>query len=204
MKILHSGAEAILYLEDKNLVKERIIKSYRHPHIDLAKRKYPTRRENKLLIKAKNIGLNVPKVLMFDEKDMKIVMEYLEGEVLSELLNKASKSKRENICKKVGEQLAIMHDNEIIHGDLTTSNMIFKDNNVYFIDFGLGQISNKPEPKAVDLKLLKQALESKHYLYFEELYEKILEGYKKSKDYDLIIDRLRLVEKRGRYKRKGS
>ena len=97
-----------------------------------------------------------------------------------------------------------MHDNDIIHGDLTTSNMILNKNKVYIIDFGLGKISSKDEDKAVDIKLLKQAFESKHYNHFEELYHYFLKGYLKSKNYEKILNRLKIVEKRGRYKRKGS
>ncbi len=204
MKILHSGAEAILYLENGNLVKERVSKSYRHEHIDISKRKYPTRRENKLLLKAKEVGMNVPEVFMFDDNDMKIVMEYVKGDVLKNKLDGYSSEKRKKICKKIGEQVALMHDNDIIHGDLTTSNVILKDSRVYFIDFGLGMISNKDEPKAVDIRLLRQAFDSKHYRHHEEVYKCFLEGYKKSKKYDSVIKRLKNVEKRGRYKRKGS
>tara|TARA_Y100000034_G_scaffold136400_1_gene212626 strand:+ start:3903 stop:4514 length:612 start_codon:yes stop_codon:yes gene_type:complete len=203
MEILHSGAEAILYLENGNLVKERVSKSYRNEHIDLSKRKYPTRRENKLLLKSKEIGMNVPKVLMFDDSDMKIIMEYLEGDVLKGKLDDYSSEKRDKICKKIGEQVALMHDNNIIHGDLTTSNMILNKDDVYFIDFGLGMISDKDEHKAVDLKLLRQAFDSRHYKYNEEFYKWFLEGYKKSKNFESIIKRLEKVEKRGRYKRKN-
>jgi TP53 regulating kinase-like protein len=204
MKILHSGAEAILYLENGNLVKERISKSYRHEHIDISKRKYPTRKENKLLLKANEVGMNVPEVFMFDDSDMKIVMEYLEGDVLKSELDNYSSEKRIEVCKKIGEQVALMHDNEIIHGDLTTSNMILKDNKVYFIDFGLGMVSDKDEPKAVDIRLLRQAFDSRHYKYNEEFYNWFLEGYKQSKNYDAVIKRLEQVEKRGRYKRKSA
>ncbi len=204
MKILHSGAEAILYLEDNKLVKERISKSYRHEHIDIAKRKYPTRRENKLLLKAKSGGINVPEVFMFDDSDMKIIMDYVEGDLLKSKLDDYSSEKRKEVCRKIGEQVALMHDNDIIHGDLTTSNMILKDNKVYFIVFGLGMISNKEEPKAVDIRLLRQAFDSRHYKYYEEFYDYFLKGYKKSKNYRLVIKRLEKVEQRGRYKRKNS
>ena len=204
MEILHSGAEAILYLEHGNLVKERVSKSYRHEHIDLSKRKYPTRRENKLLLRSKEVGMNVPKVLMFDDSDMKIIMEYIEGDVLKSKLDDYSPEKRKEICKKIGKQVALMHDNEIIHGDLTTSNMILNKTKVYFIDFGLGMISNKDEHKAVDLKLLRQAFDSRHYKYPEEFYTWFLEGYGKSKNYESVIDRLKKVEMRGRYKRKSA
>ena len=78
--------------------------------------------------------------------------------------------------------------------------MILKDNKVYFIDFGLGFISNKIEDKAVDLHLLKQALQSKHYKIYEKGFNYILEGYRKSKNFENTIKRLEKVEKRGRYK----
>ena len=201
MKILHKGAEAILYKKDNNLVKERITKGYRHKTIDLNKTKYPTRREFKLLTKAKEI-INVPNPIEVDEKNSKIIMEYLTGDVLKTTLDTYQKTKREKVAKLIGEQIALMHDNDIIHGDLTTSNMILKDNKVFFIDFGLGKISQKIEDKATDLKLLQQAFESKHFKHDEELIKNTFIGYKKSKNYKETIEKLEKVNKRGRYKRK--
>nr|MBA4404680.1 Kae1-associated kinase Bud32 [Nanoarchaeum sp.] len=203
MKILHRGAEAILYLENNILVKKRISKGYRHKFIDNTKTKYPTRKEYKLLTKASQI-INVPKVLEIDEANSIVKMEYIKGDVLKNTLDSYTKSKREKIARLIGEQTAIMHDNDIIHSDLTTSNMILKNNKVYFIDFGLGYISKKIEDRAVDLHLLKQALESKHYKHYKELYENVLNGYKKSKDYQKVLTQLEQVEKRGRYKRKSG
>ena len=141
MKVLHRGAEAILYLEDKNLVKERIPKPYRHKTIDINKRKYPTRREFKLLLKAQKIGLNVPEPLLVDETEMKVVMEHLKGDVLKKTLDSYAKTKREKVAIEIGKQTAKMHDNDIIHGDLTTSNMILNEK-VYFVSF-VGYISHR-------------------------------------------------------------
>ena len=74
-----------------------------------------------------------------------------------------------------------------------------------FIDFGLSFIDHHPEHKAVDLHLLKQAFESKHWKHFKTSLEAVFEGYKaKAKDAEIILKRLELVELRGRYKRKGS
>lgn len=202
MKILHKGAEAILYKENNNLIKERITKSYRHKIIDKNKTKYPTRREFKLLTKAKDI-INVPNPIKVEENNSKITMEYLKGDLLKSTLDTYDKTKREKISIQIGEQIALMHDNDIIHGDLTTSNMILKDNKVYFIDFGLGKISHKLEDKATDLKLLQQAFESKHYKHDEELIKNTFKGYKKSINYKKTLERLEKVNKRGRYKRKS-
>ncbi|MBT3691034.1 Kae1-associated serine/threonine protein kinase [Candidatus Woesearchaeota archaeon] len=201
-KILYSGAEAHLYLEKDRLVKERISKGYRHEFIDNAKRKYPTRKEFKILLKGKKIGMDVPEVFEVDDKEMKVVMEFVKGDLLKETLDNYSKKKREEVCKKIGIQVAKMHDNQIIHGDLTTSNMILKEEKVFFIDFGLGFISHKIEDKAVDLHLLRQAMESKHFKY-ENNFELVLKGYKKSSNFKETLERLEKVEQRGRYKRKA-
>ena len=202
-KILYSGAEAHLYLQEGKLVKERISKGYRHKFIDNMKRKYPTRREFKILLRAHKVGMNVPEVFEMDDNEMKVVMEFVEGDVLKETLDNYSKKKRGEVCLKIGEQVSKMHDNHIIHGDLTTSNMILKDDKVFFIDFGLGFISHKIEDKAVDLHLLRQAFESKHFKYSEELFKNMLKGYKKSENFKEILERLEKVEQRGRYKRKN-
>ena len=78
--------------------------------------------------------------------------------------------------------------------------MIYSKNKVYFIDFGLGYESNKTEDKATDLHLIKQALEAKHFKFFESLFKSILKGYKISKNCSEVLKRLEAVEKRGRYK----
>jgi Kae1-associated kinase Bud32 len=92
----------------------------------------------------------------------------------------------------------------IIHGDLTTSNMIL-NSEVFFIDFGLSFFSEKVEDKAVDLHLLRQALESKHYKVWEECFTAVRQGYEgTANDAELVLKRLEVVESRGRYKRKGS
>jgi len=201
MKIMAQGAEAILYREGSTLIKERIKKSYRIPEIDSKIRKQCTRDEHKLMIKSSSL-IPVPKIINYDEKNNKITMQFIEGKKLSEDLDNFDDKKREEICKEIGKQVALLHNTNIIHGDLTTSNMLLSDK-LYFIDFGLGFISDRVEDKAVDLHLLKQALESKHWKHFEDSFKFVLEGYKKNiHNFKEIISRLEKVEKRGRYKRK--
>ena len=110
------------------------------------------------------------------------------------------KYKYEKFSKLIGEQVAKLHSNGIIHADLTTSNMLYADK-LYFIDFGLSFFSDKIEDKAVDLHLLKQALESKHFGVFDEAFKIILNTYKeKATDAEAVLERFEVVEKRGRYK----
>ena len=130
---------------------------------------------------------------------MTIDMEFIEGKKLSEHLDSFQDKVRLKVCNLIGSQVAILHDNDIIHGDLTTSNMILNEE-LYFIDFGLGFEDPKAENKAVDLHVLKQALESKHYKHFESSFKEVLRGYAKSKNFEKTIKRFHKVESRGRYK----
>lgn len=198
--IISRGAESILYLENDKLVKERIKKGYRLDEIDNKLRKLRTRNETKLLEKSKII--NVPRVIEVKEAENKIIMDYLDGKLVKNVLDNLNEIEFRKICENIGEQIAKLHNNDIIHGDLTTSNMIVKDEKVFFIDFGLGFISKRLEGKAVDLHLLRQVLETKHFLNYPSNYELILEAYKKFIDNKDILERLEKVEARGRYKGK--
>jgi TP53 regulating kinase-like protein len=195
-KLIAQGAEAKLYLEDGNIIKDRITKHYRIKEIDNRLRKSRTKREAKVISKLRAINLPVPRLLNCDEKQT-ISMEYIDGPKLRDILDNSS---YEKIAEELGKKIAIMHNNQIIHGDLTTSNMVFK-NEVHFIDFGLSFFSHKVEDKAVDLHLLKQALESKHYKIWEKCFKAVLHAYKKEAEHsEDILKRLEQVEQRGRYK----
>jgi Kae1-associated kinase Bud32 len=196
-KAIGSGAEAIIYIENDKLVKERIKKDYRIDEIDYALRKQRTRKEAKIMQK---VSFS-PQVLDVDEKKMKISMNFIDGDVVRNVLDKLDYEGRKKLCIEIGERVAEMHDMDVIHGDLTTSNMIF-NTKLFIIDFGLSLISKKDEDKAVDLHLFKQALESKHWQYYEECYNFFLQGYEKYKDYKNVLKRLEKVERRGRYKGK--
>ena len=197
-KILQRGAEAIIYLQDGKVVKDRIKKSYRNNELDERIRKQRTKSELKLLEKANKI-IASPKPNFFPEKN-KIEMPFIDGKKLSEHLDNFSLNEQKAVCKKIGESVAKLHDNNIIHGDLTTSNMILKDDKVFFIDFGLGFVSHKIEDRAVDIHLFKEALEAKHFKNWEVLFDEVLNGYKTSNNSEKVLEQLKKVEKRGRYK----
>ena len=270
--ILARGAEAVLIREGNFIIKDRIKKSYRLPALDEKLRKSRTKKEAKLLEKVSKI-INVPKVLSTDNKE-KIEMQFIEGKKLSDWLDKLPEA--EKICEEIGKNTAKLHDADIIHGDLTTSNMILVENSensttnnnknynkeslhkksdllinkeninindntnnkitqnkrargayeetilseakpsihrasganeasennfkVFFIDFGLGFNSKRIEDKAVDLHLLRQALEAKHFSNWQNLFSAVLRGYN-SKDKAKILEQLKKVESRGRYKK---
>jgi Kae1-associated kinase Bud32 len=194
--IIGRGAEAIITKKGNSLVKDRIKKGYRLPELDAKLRKSRTKKEAKLLQKSSSL-IAVPKLISSDNKEI-IKMQFIEGGKLSEHLDNLKN--KECVCEKIGNNIAKLHDNDIIHGDLTTSNMILSENKVYFIDFGLGFTSKRIEDKAVDLHLLRQALEAKHFRDWESLFKSVLKGYK-SKDKDLVLQQLTKVESRGKYKK---
>jgi TP53 regulating kinase-like protein len=132
-KIIQRGAEALILLEDNQIIKKRIKKSYRLPEIDERIRKSRTRSEGKLLNKAAKI-IDIPDIISVDEKSKRITMEFLEGKKLSDHLDKFSLKKQKGICGLTGKNIAKLHEADLIHGDLTTSNMIFieKEKKVYF------------------------------------------------------------------------
>lgn len=348
LKLLAQGAEAKIFLEKKEnlIIKDRISKLYRIPEIDNAIRKRRTRAEIKLLQKASHI-INVPKPKE-NNTESKIFMPFIEGQKLSEILDSLPLNKQKPPMNKIGKNIALLHKNDIIHGDLTTSNMILVENNqkiksknlkklllrlkelnlplkeyaifgsgalsirgirenrdldiivkrklwnklikkypvkeylskeylefekieiwrdwrplqdnvdkiidnaeiisgirfvnlydliklkeiqnrekdkqdikliekylsenskevidnldLFFIDFGLGYFSQKIEDKAVDLHLLRQALESRHFKNWEKLLEEVIKSYEKEMGKEQtkkILERIAAIEKRGRYR----
>ncbi|HTY43856.1 MAG TPA: RIO1 family regulatory kinase/ATPase, partial [Patescibacteria group bacterium] len=122
--LLYQGAEAKILLSDDEefIIKDRIKKSYRIKELDDKIRKQRTKSEAKLLEKASKI-INVPKPLPMKEFNI-IKMPYIKGKRLSENLDFLPLEKQKEIMKIIGEETAKLHDADIIHGDLTTSNMI--------------------------------------------------------------------------------
>jgi len=200
--IIGRGAEAILEKKDGKLFKNRIKKSYRIPEIDTKLRKERTRKEMKLMLEARRSGVIVPNV--FGMKEFVLEIEFIEGKPVRDVLDTLSAKEFADVCKQIGENTAKLHNAGLVHGDLTTSNMILKDNVVYFIDFGLGKFSDKIEDKAVDLHLLKEALVSKHNKVWEKCFDAIIYTYQKqAKNSEKVLARLEQIEKRRRYAKKG-
>ncbi len=196
-KIIAQGAEAVIIKDNNKIIKNRTPKGYRHPILDLKLRTLRTRQESRLLEKSSPL-IPTPKLISSSEIAKTIHLEYISGKKLSTNLDKLKNLKF--VAKQIGRSIAKLHDKDIIHGDLTTSNLILKNKLVYFIDFGLGFHSSRAEDKAVDLHVLKEALQAKHPKIFLKAWKSILEGYKKSSNYNQTIKQLEKVESRGRYK----
>ncbi|MEM2144540.1 MAG: KEOPS complex kinase/ATPase Bud32 [Candidatus Jordarchaeaceae archaeon] len=198
------GAEAHLYLEEwygkKVIIKRRISKSYRVPELDEKLRRDRTIREARLLSDARKAGVPTPMIYSIDLAENTIIMDFIQGSPVKTIIQNMSEKERENIFMHIGILIGRLHNAGIIHGDLTTSNMILKNSKIYFIDFGLGDYSTEIEDKGVDLHLMRRALQSTHYTFAESGFEAVLEGYKKTeKESGDVIQRMNEIEKRGRY-----
>lgn len=201
MKLIAQGAEAKLFADNGTVIKDRFAKGYRNPLIDNLLRKQRTRQEARILEKLSVMDFPSPKLSDFDDRKMQIRMQQIDGSLMKDVLHE----KHAEFSREIGRRIAELHNKSIIHGDLTTSNMMLDSStkNITFIDFGLSFISDKIEDKAVDLHLFRQALESKHYTIFEDCFNEAMRSYEEHGiDAQQVIERLGKVESRGRNKQK--
>jgi TP53 regulating kinase-like protein len=205
--LLKKGAEASLYLEEwhnrKVIMKRRLPKKYRLPQLDLEIRSQRTIHEPNLIHKAKMAGVPTPTILMVDVAEANIVMEFVNGKQVKEILDHVSQEKRLQISSNIGRMIGRLHKYGIIHGDLTTSNMILTPyGKVVFVDFGLSERSKELEAKGVDLHLMKRALQSTHYKHAKKCFEVVISGYAEvvgEEEAKKVTDKIQEIEKRGRY-----
>ena len=203
--ILYQGAEAKIiqniYLGYPVVEKRRINKRYRIKEIDSHLIAYRTKEEAKLMIAARKQGVSVPILYDVDLMQGIITMEYLRGSRIKDIYNTLSDLERQKLCHQIGESIGKLHNGDIIHGDITTSNMILSDGKVHFIDFGLGEINQDIEAKGVDLHVLMESMESTHSKYSHE-FKYVLEGYKKTYhgNASLVEHKIKEIVKRGRYR----
>jgi Kae1-associated kinase Bud32 len=197
-KLVFEGAEARTYLTEFNgkkaIEKFRAEKKYRRKELDEKIRTERTRDEVNLLHKAKLAGIRTPVIYSVDKKNSVIVMEYIKAKKLKEQIN----SMKPKSFKRIGKEIGLLHNARIVHGDLTTNNILLEKEKLYFLDFGLGFNSNKVEDFAVDLLGFKRTFLSSYPEKAKE-WNAIKKGYSfwgKGKE---VIKRIEEVEKRGRY-----
>ncbi|XP_055358003.1 EKC/KEOPS complex subunit TP53RK-like [Paramacrobiotus metropolitanus] len=209
------GAEAKVYLGDffgqPVIVKERFPKKYRHPALDQNLTQDRFKSEARMLVRCKAAGIKTPTVYYADYISCRLCLEYFPGSATAKdfineklLMNdERSRDLLNKLMALIGSNVARLHDNDIIHGDLTTSNLILRephdDLDLYFIDFGLGYVSKSPEDKSVDLYVLERAFLSTHP-GTEELFALLLRTYldKSTRDGKEIAAKFYEVRLRGR------
>jgi len=197
--LIGKGAEAdikkIEYLGWDSITKERVVKNYRVKELDKSIRTERTIREGRFLATIKDFFISAPFVYDIDKENTTITMSYISGKMAKEVIEDGDLS----CCNEIGKIIGELHKNNIIHNDLTTSNFMVENDAVCIIDFGLGTYSNLIDNKAVDLIVLKKSILSTHFDKFEEIWDKIIDGYKIYSEWKEIINHIEIVEKRARY-----
>uniref|UniRef100_A0A1Q3F915 non-specific serine/threonine protein kinase n=1 Tax=Culex tarsalis TaxID=7177 RepID=A0A1Q3F915_CULTA len=214
--LLKQGAEGKLYIGQHNgvrcLVKERFSKKYRHPDLDVQLTRQRIKAEQKAFERCKAAGVATPKLLGVDLSGRKIYMEYLERaktakQLVDEtVLKEDGKEVIARLAAEIGRVVGTLHGHNIIHGDLTTSNVLLDPveggelpYRLVMIDFGLSYHSMNVEDMGVDLYVLERALLSAHS-EVPEFFELVLDSYRQHNKFKLAetIAKYEEVRARGR------
>ncbi|VVC31637.1 Protein kinase domain,Protein kinase-like domain,Serine/threonine-protein kinase Bud32 [Cinara cedri] len=210
MELYKQGAESKIYIsfysDRKVIVKERFSKLYRNQLLDQSIRRERTKAEAKAILKCKQGGIATPVIYLLDLNNCKITMEFINSQTVNDFLNNLKNDKQYNdveltkLLMEIGAVIGKMHSLGIFHGDLTTSNILRKeDGTLVLIDFGLSHFNPSNEDKAVDLYVLERAFISTHS-YFSDLFASIIDGYKHAYGLNVqsIINQFQIVRARGR------
>ena len=184
------GAEAVVEFLNGKAVKRRVAKRYRAPALDRRLIAERTRAEARLIAAARRAG--VPTPVIGDITPDAIEMEQVSGPTLNKELSEAT-------AREAGRMTGILHRAGIMHGDLTTGNIIFAEGRCVFIDFGLAQVTSEVEQHGVDIHVFFQTLEST-VSRVPELRMAFIGGYRSEYERaDEVITREHEIELRGRY-----
>jgi len=154
------------------------------------------------MLEARKAGISVPIIYSVDVSENRIVMEEIKGVRVKDALQSLSDGEAEQVCRKIGEIAAKLHENDIVHGDLTTSNMLLEGDRIVLIDFSLGSKTSELEDKGVDMHLLEEAFHSAHHKR-SALYETVKNSYTRTYPGGAeVLRKVKEIEKRGRYTRK--
>ncbi|MDE1819866.1 MAG: Kae1-associated serine/threonine protein kinase [Euryarchaeota archaeon] len=183
MSRLAEGAEAVVTAEDilgvRAVRKHRFVKGYRDPALDQRLRGERLRTEVRLLREARRAGIRTPIVLDVELEGSSLLLEWLDGPTLSEVLTSSAPrdATRARCVERWGQALGKLHAAGVAHGDLTASNVLWCDGDVAFLDLSLGSRSPGIEELGIDLHLVREDLNTL-CPDREELYERFLTGYR--------------------------
>ncbi|NOR38251.1 MAG: Kae1-associated kinase Bud32 [Candidatus Thorarchaeota archaeon] len=205
-QLLTLGAESAIYIVEywgKTLaLKWRPIKPYLHNEIDKLLRTSRTSRECKMLTFVRTLGVPTPAVHFVDISHHLIIMDFIEGQQLKQLVGVSSKKRIASLCHEFGKLLGIMHLSDVVHGDPTTSNVVVDtQSKMWLVDFGLAEKNATIEMKGVDIHLLRHTYETTHWDLQETMLESTMDGYiEVSGDAaEPVLARADEIRERGRY-----
>ncbi len=206
LRLTAKGAEADLWLDPdwngvKALIKRRGEKRYRNPELDREIRRARTIHEASIIHRAKEAGVPTPLIYQVDPKATTIVMDFVEGDRVRDIVESMADDDRRGLFASIGRLAGQLHGAGIVHGDLTTSNIIRTRDGIVFIDFGLSEVSVETEKRGVDLNLMRRMLTSTHFRHAEELFCAFKEGYRRALggEADEALERMEEIVRRGRY-----
>lgn len=214
-QLLFQGAESKIYTEEylgkRMLVKERFEKKYRNTELDTNLTKERIKAECRNLVRSKEAGVKTPTLYFVDLNKRLIYMEYFQESItVKECIQNLQRNVSDNnhildLATVIGEAIAKLHASNIVHGDLTTSNLLLINKTetslgeLVMIDFGLSSSDASAEDKGVDLYVLQRALSSTH-ANTDDLFDNILKSYCKTygKNGNSVISKYEEVAARGR------
>jgi TP53 regulating kinase and related kinases len=207
MQPFHKGAEAELLLSNvdswKTVVKRRIRKGYRHESLDDSIRRERTITEAFALHGAKAAGVKVPSIIGIEPETNTILMTHIDGMVARDSIDGMSIAEATKLFKLIGAQIGLLHSAGIVHGDLTTSNIIVTPSGAPFIvDFGMSKRSTDPEDRGIDLHLLQRSISTSHLKDPSKLVRALASGYEETAGRGILessLKKAREIARRGRY-----
>src|SRR5881628_3741110 len=205
--LLRRGAEADLSFTTigpwKVVIKRRVRKEYRNPTLDEQIRHDRTISEASRLHEAKAAGARVPSIVVVDVENNAIAMSHLDGKVARECLDDMGINEARKLLRSIGEQIGLLHTGGIVHGDLTTSNVIVSPFGAPFIvDFGMSRRSIEAEDRGVDLHLLQRSIAASHLRDTSPLIKAMTRGYGRTAGEKVLrssLAKAREIARRGRY-----
>ncbi|KAM4084403.1 hypothetical protein ACB094_08G129600, partial [Castanea mollissima] len=128
----------------RSVIKERFSKKYRHPTLDSKITLNRLNVEARCMTKARRLGVSTPVLYSVDPVLHTLTFEYVEGPSVKDILLEFGshgiiEERLDDIALQIGDAIGKLHDGGLIHGDLTTSNMLLKSgtNQLVLIDLGL-------------------------------------------------------------------
>jgi TP53 regulating kinase-like protein len=207
-KLLYKGAEADIVLGRWQgldaVFKVRKPLSYRLKVMDDAIRRQRTIHEADMIHSAKAAGVPSPFLFDVDLPAATLVMEFIDGERLKDVVGAAPKKEVEDAFYEFGQSVAKLHSAGIMHGDLTTANVVRRHGELVFIDFGLSLRTSRLEDHAVDLRLIKETLVGAHSAIAGFALDALFRGYARGVGPSRArsaLRQLQSIERRGRYAR---
>lgn len=207
LETLHRGAEADLFLSTdgplKTVVKRRVRKDYRNKALDERIRRERTLAEVSILHDAKVAGVKVPSILRVEPDSNTFWMTFVEGMVARDGLDEMRPKVAKELFNHLGAMIGLLHSHGIVHGDLTTSNIVVTSSGEPFlVDFGMARRSSDPEDMGVDLHLLHRSVAASHNHDPADLFKTLSAGYAATagkRAHKLSWAKAREIARRGRY-----